>query len=280
LIDNQVKVVLEKPYSPWSLWFVGDAHFGCAAFDKDAFLRTVRVIRDEKDARWLGMGDLGNYIDFRDARFNPETADPRDKVKELFRLANKHTDEIFQALAPIADKCLGVHQGNHEWAFEERHYYNGAKVLADKLGVKYLGYEALTRIYVHSEGSDHQEYTIAIYSHHGFGSGRKAGSHMNNLTDLAAECEADIYCMGHNHQLQARKKPRYRISGRGNIVQQNLVFVNSGTYQRSHVVGIDGYEVRKNLPLTAIGSARVIVKMVRGMIGRGRFRVLDYEIVI
>lgn len=278
MIDNQVKVVLEKPYSPWSLWFVGDAHFGCAAFDRDAFLRTVKAIQDEKDARWLGMGDLGNYIDFRDNRFNPEAADPRDKVKELFRLANKHTDEIFGALAPIADKCLGIHQGNHEWSFEERHYYNGAKVLADRLGVKYLGYEALTRVYVHSLNG-HQEYTIAIYSHHGFGSGRKGGSHINNLVDLVAECEADIYCMGHNHQLQARKKPRYRISGRGNIVQQNLVFVNSGTYQRSHILGIDGYEVRKGLPLTAVGSARIIVKMVYQN-RRRNLKALDYEVVI
>lgn len=256
MIIHTIEIKLDNYFDKWSIYPIGDIHLGNVGCDKLALRKTVREVDEKKDAYWIGMGDYAEFITHLDKRFEPENVDAKLRVQELARLVKHQTEQVIQELSPIQDKCLGIKRGNHEKTVSDRGEDDPARDLAEKLNTKYLGYESMTRIYV--SGKDgRKRYGFVIYCHHGFGGGKKPGSHANNMLDLATNYDADLFIMGHVHRIQSMKTARLSLNTRGTLLSKDVAFIISGTYLRMKQEGMEGYEVKKGLPPTTIGSPYV-----------------------
>jgi len=262
MITHTVDIALDNYRDEWTIYPLGDIHLGNVGFDKLALRKTVQEIQKRENIVWIGMGDYGEFISHLDPRFDPENVDRKTKVQQLQFFAQHQVDEIEKELAPIANKCVGIKRGNHEKVISDRFLYDPAHDLAKRFNTKYLGYESMTRFYV--SGKDgRKRYSVVAYAHHGFGGGKKPGSHANNLLDLAAYYEADLYITGHVHRLQSIKSTKLIINTSGKLLSRDVAFVNSGTYLRMKQEGMEGYEVKKGLPPTVIGSPHININYAR-----------------
>lgn len=217
--------------------------------------RDIEHIRDTPNTYWIGLGDYAEYIHYLDKRFDPANTSPDITVNDMAYWGERTNREVLRYLEPIADKCLGVHKGNHELTFEKRYGWSPSEHLAHTLKVKHLGYESLTVMQVTDNSGRH--YSRVIYATHGSGGGKKPGSHINNLSDLMTGYEADIYIMAHNHRLITTKLRRKYITVRGNPQDRDIVFLTSGTYLDTKQNGIEGYEVKKGFMPLPIGCSHV-----------------------
>lgn len=234
------------------MYFLGDIHLKNAGCDVKAFQQKVKDIVNDPFGYWLGMGDMSEYIGFTDPRFEAISVQGDEKIQAWEDWAFKQTHDVFKEIEPIKDKCIGLHWGNHEKNVAKYHGYNPAKHLAGMLGVKFLMYEAMTRIYVNDKRGQ-SRYSLAVYSHHGYGGGKLPGGHALNLYRLAAHYDADIYALGHVHRIMAFPSVRLGITSRGQYSKKPMVFLNTGTYLKSKQEGIEGYEVKIGYPPVPIG---------------------------
>lgn len=267
------KVILnlgKNSRSSWFLYPLGDTHYGNYGCDERALKRTIKEIETTTNAYWLGMGDYFDAIDWRDPRFDASSKNKDERIRENKYWIQREIRKGVKPYEPIFGKCLGLLEGNHERNIALRFSYSMVGDFASRINQYqptidedlenndlYLGYETLIHIGV--TGNDcrqgKERYNIKIYAHHGFGGGKKPGSHANNLLDLATSVDADIYLLGHNHWLLTFAKPRLGLSRNGDrYIRKTLHFVNTGTYLKSKMLGHDGYEVVKGYSPTIIGS--------------------------
>jgi len=249
LISQSIEISLDSFLDAWSLYPLGDIHKGHVGHDKLTLKKTVAAIADNPLAYWIGMGDYGEYIDWLDKRFDPSNVSRDMRVYEFRDVAQALNRVITKDLDPIKDKCLGIGRGNHEKAYTDRKSFDPAADLADRFKAKYLGYEALTRISV--KGPDgRRRYSFVVYTHHGYGGGKKPGSHANNLNDMILGYDADLYIMGHDHRIITMKAARQYLNTSGKLITKEIALVNSGSFLNMKQDGIEGYEVKKGmLPL-------------------------------
>lgn len=256
MITHTLEIKLDNYFDKWSIYPIGDIHLGNVGCDKPALRKTVKEISEKKDAYWIGMGDYAEFIGHLHPYFEPENIDKDLKIQQLRHFAKHQVNEVFKELSPIKDRLLGIKRGNHEKMVSDKGDYDPAQELSEMFETKYLGYESMMRIYV--SGKDgRKRYGFVIYCHHGFGGGKKPGSHANNMLDLATSYDADLFIMGHVHRMQSMKTARLSLNTRGTLLSKDVAFIISGTYLKMKQEGMEGYEVKKGLPPTTIGSPYV-----------------------
>lgn len=141
--------------------------------------------------------------------------------------------EIF---APIAQKTLCCVHGNHENRIYRESNIDTTELMCSELGIldKYSPTTALCFIRfgnVKGKGKDDNHKRTQCYSLylcHGSGCGRKSGSKVNRLVDLAGIVDADVYVMNHTHSPAVIRQRFFRADTRNNAVQLvEHLFVNS-----------------------------------------------------
>lgn len=259
MITHTIELKVEKPISEIiSLYPLGDIHLGNVGCDKNGLRRKVKEIAENPLAYWIGMGDYAEYIGYLDPRFEAENVDPEYKVHEFKYWGQRMNRDVVKELEPIKEKCLGMLRGNHEKTVSDKYLFDPALDLAERFKTKYLGYECMLRIYV-IDGGGTKRYSFVIYAHHGFGGGRKHGAVINNLVDLSAFYEADLFITGHTHKTISTKTDYLFLNTKGNLYAKDRGFLVTGTFLRMKQEGMEGYEVRKGLPPTYIGTPHVKV---------------------
>lgn len=263
-IDSRSDVIKITP--------IGDVHIGGKDCDKKLLEQTVAKIAADQHHYWIGMGDFGEFINFRDKRFDPHELDPEMQLRDLADLPKVQSDMIARRLYPIRDRCLGLLCGNHEETIRLRHdqdiHWNlcnamfepeNAWGLQSANGLD-LGYSAFVRLRVCRAGGG--KTPILIYAHHGAGGGRKSGSKINRLEDASQFFhEADIYLMGHVHDRAAWVKPALSVAAKSDtIVQKWRAFGITGTYKKTYQQDGMGYGEKMMLPPTALGVITFTVK--------------------
>lgn len=259
MITQTITLTLDPYTTSWSLYPIGDIHKGHVGHDKNALRKVIKQIEDNPHAYWIGMGDYGEYIDWLDKRFDPNSVDKSVYVHEFKNVAQVLNRLIVTDLEPIKDKCLGLLRGNHEKTYAERKSFDPAADLAERFKVKYLGYEALTRITIKDIGGTNR-YSLVVYTHHGFGAGKKPGSHVNNMLDMVLGYEADLYILGHDHRIITMKCMRKWLNTKGSLVNLPQCFLNSGSFLDMKQEGIEGYEVKKGMLPLPVGCPHANIK--------------------
>jgi len=222
----------------------GDVHLGNSNCAWDKFIRMLKWAEKEKDLYLLGMGDLFDSILATDKRY-----DASEKHIPLLRAI----EQMCAVLKPLADKgkIIGLHTGNHEYKMITSGVGDPVEDVCSRLNVKYLGYSAFTKIIARRKAGDSN--SLTIYSHHGWFSGRKRGSKINNLEDLSMHWDADLYLVAHSHDLFSSKRIYTTFYG-----QKVRAFVSTGAFVKTSGWGTCNYSERAGYPPQKLGIARVL----------------------
>jgi hypothetical protein len=233
---------------------LSDIHFGHVNCDLNILRNVVNHIRHNKCV-WIGGGDYGDAIIPGDPRFDYDTVNlqyksPQDQYAYI--------QETFQ---PIAGKCLGLLDGNHDIIHWKKHVHNYVLEMAKNLGVTYLTIDAYLRFYFEKFNVN-----FDVYMHHGWTAARTKGAKINRIYDLANIFPyANLYLMGHVHQLGiADKKASLYVDSKLEIRDHLQWFVFAGSFLRGYVKDQTSYIEEKTYPPTLLGSPILTVAPRKG----------------
>jgi len=165
---------------------LGDFHIGTKQHMQEEFRRTIQYAKDHSNCYLILMGDMMDNI-------------TRSSVGEIFEQTippQEQVEAVIDELWDVRKKILWLHQGNHEERSMREAGVDSAKYIADVLGVPYEGYFVKKPKILDVRG---ERYTI--YSTHGYSGATSYGGKVNVIKKLAGSFDADIYLMGHVHDL-------------------------------------------------------------------------------
>jgi hypothetical protein len=152
------------------LFPLGDTHYGSPQCDVDLFKQVIEQIRRDPIAYWVGMADfIENAIIGSKSDVYTQTMNPSDQI-----------DGVVELLEPIKDKGLFVISGNHEMRSHRLVGINPAEMIADKLGLEFMGFSCLALLEMRSRTPR----GFKCYFHHNTGGGGSKGSKVNRLSAL------------------------------------------------------------------------------------------------
>jgi len=224
----------------------GDFHVGGKNTDLDALKKMVNDVR-KNDYHLLVMGDLCECITSRDKRFSMGTVDPQFLGEDMIGKQYKYLDKL---LKPIAGQIIGIHEGNHDESITKYSEINMVSQLCENLGVKYLGYNALTRLTYMRSG---RKNSYTLYSTHGYFGGRTRGPKVNALEGLCASIDACAYYAGHSHDLFATSIQQIYLSKYGHLSTRTIYTGNTGSFLRGIVENNSSYAESKGYKPLKIG---------------------------
>ena len=235
---------------------LGDAHFGNLGFQKKRFLDMVEWIRRKDNTYTILMGDLLECVVHTDKRFDPSSVDKDIKVSDLADLAMVQANWMIKALTPIKHKIIGIHAGNHEEKIRIVYHQDITNYMAIQLGVRYLGYEAFTRLRF-KKGKCSR--VLIMNSAHGSSNSRKAGGVLNIIIDKSGYKDADIMIYGHTHKKFASINTKLSVTKEGELKLQykKSILGNTGSFLDGYTLGNSSYVERMDLPPSDLGVIKI-----------------------
>lgn len=187
---------------------VGDIHAGAHGVRWKELDRQIKTIKEHDAARVILLGDIFecNY--------------PGSKSDVYGEMSPKEaSDTMIDKLAPIKKKIIAAVVGNHEARSERITDTNPLRHLCDILSIPYCGASSIIRVVVGSQ-------TYNIHATHGTGGASTPGGKMMRLLRSAnAYPTADVYLMGHLHQIITSRKEYYDANGD----RHDQLFMMTGT---------------------------------------------------
>lgn len=242
-----------------TIFALGDLHLASAAFEERQFRQLVSRIQKRRNAIWFSMGDLGENIIIKDARFDQSSLRAQYRYN-LHRLPQLEAEELSELLRPIKSKCCGLIEGNHENALRRKFSYDLTWELCNRFGWKHLSSEALYRLYIKWPNRNYN--ALDIFLAHGYGGGRKWGSKINKLSDIAAGVRADIYLLAHVHSQGAIKEVELRLPAQGKLklLQKERLGIIVPSFYKTYQEGTDTYASKMLYPPSIIGHSEIYVR--------------------
>ena len=220
---------------------LGDIHLGNAACDEKLFKAAVQRIADDERCYWIGMGDYCEFINRNDPRFSIGSLASWVRMKHLGDLAKAQRDRFLEFVEPIASKCLGLVEGNHERVIQkhyERSIYldivssvkeKGGFDADHKLALGYCGWLVL-KFHRNPEGKRGSTSVIRVNLHHGFVGGRLAGAKALNMQRWLWTHDADLVIFGHSHNTASQVECVESVSTAGRLIDHHRIGCYSGTF--------------------------------------------------
>lgn len=258
----QTRRITFKPGTRYTLYPLGDVHFGSANCDTEAFDAVIAAIRKDPNALWIGMGDMVESIAPNDKRWHAGGVD--EKVVNLAsqdRIGDVYVEKVAAKLRPIADKLISYGDGNHEAAFNKHYYTNLSVRILDELGRPdaYTDWACLTRIAFQQQNSASRT-ALKVFSSHGWQGGRMDGAKVNEVRRLMAYIDADIYLQGHSHSKFVIPQTRLDVNPSWTKLAAKTVYVaHTGSFLRTLQHDSVGYAERAGYPPTTMGTIKFII---------------------
>lgn len=224
------RIEYESADSTYAITFLGDMHIGSAYCDEKTLQADIIAISADPDARWVGMGDICEWIQRSDPRFATDELSPwiSTKTRDIVKAEREHAVEL---LWPIREKCLGLIEGNHERSIARHNERDVYAQLAEDLELgkdSLLGPAGFMRIVFSCKGG--KAFTLRSFLTHGWWSGRYYSSSIFPLERLASDVDADLVVCAHNHQKGAFTVQRFVCDRANNVYQKEILCVNTGCY--------------------------------------------------
>ena len=255
-----------EPGTVYTLWPLGDVHYGSANCDTKLFDETIRAIREDEHALWLGMGDMVEAIAPNDKRWNAGGVDERVvNLASQDRIGDVYVEKLAAKLGRIAEKCIGYGDGNHEVVFGNHYYTNISVRVLEHLGIPdmYNGWACLTRLAF--EDANNHRTAVKVFSHHGWQGGRQDGAKVNESRRLMAYIDADLYLTGHSHSKFIVPNTRLDVNPSWTREVARTVYVaHTGSFLRTLNQDTVGYAERAGFPPTTLGPVRFTLTPVPG----------------
>lgn len=202
------------------LVLLGDVHYGHSDCDKEFFAKVLVWLYENKHVYLITMGDMCE-ISIKDS--------PGIFDQESF--ARTQVAKMVKMLKPIADegRLIGMHTGNHEKRIFKKTGFDPAEIMAVMLGIPYFGYNVAHRITV-KQGNKKEVYKM--YTTHGASRAQYTHTKLNASIRMAKIIDdAEVYAMGHVHELGSMKARPYRIGDEGEeLTRVDKIFILTGSY--------------------------------------------------
>lgn len=246
----------------YDIYFFGDVHRFAKSCDVDRwkyFLRKSKQAVEERPDRTLFVG-MGDYDDFASTREKVELAKMHETtIESLEEMTEKRTRLMGAEMKHMRGRTIGLIEGNHHWL-----YANGTTTtmdLADRLDTDYLGW--LCHYTLVFDINPSKSSAVHLVLCHGKAGGKRAGASINQVEDMKGLfAAADVYCMGHNHQREA-KPTSVLIPTHGNgkytIKQKRQWLCRSGSFKKAYEAGTAGYEISRLLAPADLGAIKLRV---------------------
>lgn len=247
---------------------IGDIHMGNIGCDAKKLKKLVAWIKEKDNVYWIGMGDFLDCINYTDKRFDPTTIAPEFK-DALDNLVPMQMRKVIEILSPIKDKCLGLHEGNHERKIRLKYHYNPIYEIWKAFNIPsipMLKDAAITRLRFEYQcrAKKQPSFTYDIFSVHGNVGGRKGGAKLNRLEDMCANFQADIYLMAHSHIKLTESKSQLYVDHRLNLRRAKKVLAVTGCFLNGYTEGAGGYCEQWMLSPTMTGVVKISLRPVKG----------------
>lgn len=249
------------PSDDCNLFLFGDVHTGSLMSHEDGFKDLVNAMNssyDGLDPKYnfgIDHGDMIEAIEVRDKRFCLETT----KTASI----DKQIEQAIEMRLPIKDKLICCLKGNHEHAIIR--FTNAAQRICEGVGVRYGTYTSIIN-YTDQKG----QLMFKHFATHGSGSIRSdADDPVRQLSNRRLSLKRKLKnkfgdcllnSLGHTHQLIVLKpEPILYLTSNGDKVGQNYTspkkrigyiepnhkwFVNTGSFVKLYLNGVDGYAER------------------------------------
>jgi len=252
----------------YNIYFIGDIHEGNINHAEKEFKKAVKIIKEDKDGYWIGMGDYIEAITLDDKkRFNPITIAKKYGIRDLKDLPYKQMEAVFDKISPIQNKCLALLVGNHEESYIK---YNHADIysrfveLFDRPPPK-LGYVGFLKLgFNYEKNRDRPNKNVLIALNHGNGGGGfREGYPTNKVHDTFRWTDADINVMGHIHQLVEDDKKITGVTQNNKLVKRRKFWGCSGCFLWTYEEGNANYFEHKGKNESDIGMLRAVISVNR-----------------
>ena len=227
-----IKVDLPRSIDKLTILPISDTHFGDAHADEELLRKRIEFIRDNENVYTILCGDIlnnatrGGVSDVYGERYSP--------MKAI-----QYAVKLFE---PIKHKVLGIVDGNHEARTYKDSGICLGQIIAEELGLAdkycseglfvFLRFGQVRNGKHETNGSgERRKVCYTVYFSHGNGGGKKPGSKLNALEDLAGIVDADCYISGHVHLPGNFKECFFRVDARNSIVTNvEKTFVSLSAY--------------------------------------------------
>ena len=203
--DNKKTIVL-----------MGDEHMGSKFYDEKLHTKNLQWCLDNEIPIIL----MGDEID----------AGTRDSVGASVYEQNEIIDNQIQKLLkkyePLIKKglILGKHDGNHEQRVYKKTGLDLNRLICKEMGVKNFEWGKFHYIRVGDQN-------YSLYTTHGASGARMPHTKIKAAIKLADMADAEIYAMGHVHQLSHHVRNFYSINKRNRTVEESQKhFIITGSY--------------------------------------------------
>ena len=231
--------------------------------DEDLLAKEVSKIKGNNKARWVGMGDYGDFIvpsDFR--RWDGRILAPwmRNHEDNIGPTQTARLDEI---LSPIWGQCIGLLEGNHDEDIRRYHHYNAMEELLKRANKKhyvpYAGVSCFIRL-LFKRGTESHEFII--HARHGEGAARTSGARALAVLRLSQSMvNAHITLMGHLHGQESPDIPQRLILKGGKIKSFETIATMTGSWIRAYMQGVPPcYLERWGSPPSTLGCPRIVIE--------------------
>ena len=188
-----------------------DVHVGSKAFDRLLFLKAIDKIKKDPNAFWFGNGDM---LEFIPPNYHIPEADQAFDNNEQY-------EQFVKMIRPIKDKCLFIRGGNHDTLRSVRLAgIDIIRVMCDDLEIPYFPFPGYSVI--NYKGG---VYTFA--SGHGKSGAKNGDLELTRLRNIFPD--ADMYYLGHNHQIYAKPVDSFEIMKDSEEVKRQW-FVRGGSF--------------------------------------------------
>ena len=265
-MEINMKTIRIKSKADWiHIIPIGDIHMGNIGCDVEKLKKLVDWIKTKDNVYWIGMGDFFDCINYTDKRFDPHTVAPKFR-NHLDNLIPMQMAEVAKILTPIKDKCIGLHEGNHERKIRLHYHYDPIYEIwksFDTPTIPILKDAAITRLrFVYGKHSNIYD----IFSVHGNVGGRKGGAKINRLEDMCANFTADIYLMAHSHIKLTEAKTQLYVNSNLKLARKTRILAVTGCFLNGYIEGSGGYCEQWMLSPTKTGAVKISIKPYTGNI--------------
>ena len=217
-----IKIDLPRELLSVELHTFADEHIGDHLCDLKRLQERIEYVKNTPNAYCILNGDIIDNA-------------TKSSVGDVYTQVLSPMEQLEKAVAlfsPIKDKILCISHGNHENRTYKNEGINISTLLAHQLGLadKYTPTSAVLFIRFGENNASHHRRKICytVYHLHGSGGGRKEGSKVNKLADMASIIDVDIYIHSHTHLPVVMKQSFYRIDTANSAVAPvDKLFVNT-----------------------------------------------------
>lgn len=239
------------------LWPVGDVHFGNSMQNIKEVRRVIQEIKNTPNAVWIGSGDMFEMNGKKQSHAGVfhDTISPEEQM-----------ESFVSHFSPIADRCLVLIDGNHDYRITKDWGISPLKWCAKAMGIpdeRYIEDGALLRIRLgrrtqkgrraHSSTSPCD---YVIYVTHGSAASATSAGKVSNLAKAGNAVVADVLIGAHMHSEFVFRDRIYTptIRDKDQSTYKDRFFVNSGSF-----LEYGGYALTARYTPQPMGTPKIIL---------------------